>query len=152
MSQLLSTLLVVLLLLLAVVVLVLVGFVIVVLFYIPRRKKECFSSQNVFQNVQIILCCGLSLWLGADSRRGGCLPKEVVSGVGVPAVWPLCKGPQHLLRGGGRSSGDFMCYIIASRTKHQSVLKFFLISLEGILIYGRNSQTKKLPNDVHGVS
>lgn len=83
---------------------------------------------------------------------GGCLPKEVVSGVGVPAAWHLCKRPQHLLRGGGRSSGVFMCYIIASRTKHQSVLKFFLIPVEGILIYGRNSRTKKLPNDVHGVS
>lgn len=68
MSQILST---ILLVVVVVVVLVLVGVVVVIVpFYIPRKKKEYFSSQSVFQNVQIILCCGQSLWLGADSRRG----------------------------------------------------------------------------------
>jgi len=56
------------LLLLLIVAAALVAFVVTVLYHIPRRKREFFSSQNVFQDVTIILCCGLALWLGADGH------------------------------------------------------------------------------------
>lgn len=64
------------------------GFVVVVVipFYIPRRKRGFFSSLKVFQNVKTTLCVA---YLYGLEKMGVCLPKEEVSGMGVPALRPL---------------------------------------------------------------
>lgn len=53
----------------------------------PKEKKGIFfSSLKVFQNVKTTLCVA---YLYGLEKMGVCLPKEEVSGMGVPALWPL---------------------------------------------------------------